>query len=56
MRALTRLVNRVVLAALGGVGGVLSVILLGTGGGLPFTGDTSLFQFSATSACSAAPS
>ena len=45
LRALTRLVNRVVLAALGGVVGVLSVILLGTGGGPPFTGDTSLFQF-----------
>jgi ubiquinone biosynthesis protein len=45
VKALTRLVNRVVLAALGGVVGVLSVMLLGTGGGPPFTGDTSLFQF-----------
>jgi ubiquinone biosynthesis protein len=34
-----------VIAALGGVVGVLSVILLGTSGGPPFTGDTSLFQF-----------
>jgi ubiquinone biosynthesis protein len=44
-RALTRLVNRAVLALLGGVVGVLSVMLLGTQGGPPFTGDTSLFQF-----------
>ena len=39
------LLNRVVLAGLGGVVGVLSVMLLGTQGGPPFTGDTSLFQF-----------
>jgi ubiquinone biosynthesis protein len=45
VQVLTRLVNRVVLAALGGVVGVLSVVLLGTDGGPPFTGDTSLFQF-----------
>jgi hypothetical protein len=44
-RAVTRLVNRTVLALLGGVVGVLSVMLLGTQGGPPFTGDTSLFQF-----------
>jgi len=42
---LTRLTNRIVLAFLGGVVGVLSVMLLGTQGGPPFTGDTSLFQF-----------
>jgi ubiquinone biosynthesis protein len=41
----TRLLNRVVLAGLGGIVGVLSVLLLGTRGGPPFTGDTSLFQF-----------
>jgi ubiquinone biosynthesis protein len=45
LRAVTRLLNRVVLAVLGSVVGVLSVMLLGTQGGPPFTGDTSLFQF-----------
>lgn len=45
VRVVTRLVNRVVLAGLGGVVGLLSVVLLGTRGGPPFTGDTSLFQF-----------
>ena len=45
VQVITKLVNRVVMAALGGVVGVLSVILLGTSGGPPFTGDTSLFQF-----------
>ena len=45
VRTVTRLLNCVVLAGLGGVVGVLSVMLLGTQGGPPFTGDTSLFQF-----------
>jgi ubiquinone biosynthesis protein len=45
VRTVTRLLNRVVLAGLGGLVGVLSVLLLGTNGGPPFTGDTSLFQF-----------
>jgi ubiquinone biosynthesis protein len=45
VRVLTRLINRVVLAVVGCVVGVLSVILLGTQGGPAFTGDTSLFQF-----------
>jgi ubiquinone biosynthesis protein len=45
VRTVTRLLNRVVLAGLGGIVGVLSVMLLGTQGGPPFTGDTSLFQF-----------
>jgi ubiquinone biosynthesis protein len=45
VRTVTRLLNRVVLAGLGGLVGVLSVMLLGTQGGPPFTGDTSLFQF-----------
>jgi ubiquinone biosynthesis protein len=45
VRTMTRLLNRAVLAVLGGVVGVLSVMLLGTQGGPPFTGDTSLFQF-----------
>jgi ubiquinone biosynthesis protein len=44
LRAVTRLLNRVVLAVLGSVVGVLSVMLLGTQGGPPFTGDTSLLQ------------
>jgi ubiquinone biosynthesis protein len=45
VRTVTRLLNRVVLAGLGGVVGLFSVLLLGTQGGPPFTGDTSLFQF-----------
>jgi ubiquinone biosynthesis protein len=45
VRTITRLLNRVVLAGLGGLVGLLSVMLLGTQGGPPFTGDTSLFQF-----------
>jgi ubiquinone biosynthesis protein len=45
VRVITKLVNRVMLAVLGGVVGVVSVILLGTSGSPPFTGDTSLFQF-----------
>jgi ubiquinone biosynthesis protein len=45
VRAVTRLVNRGILALIGSVVGVLSVMLLGTPGGPPFTGDTSLFQF-----------
>jgi ubiquinone biosynthesis protein len=44
VRTITRLLNRVVLAGLGGLVGLLSVMLLGTQGGPPFTGDTSLFQ------------
>jgi ubiquinone biosynthesis protein len=45
VRVVTRLVNRVVLAFLGGVVGVISVVLLGVTGGPPFTGDTSLYEF-----------
>jgi len=45
VRTITRLWNRAVLALVGGAVGVLSVMLLGTQGGPPFTGDTSLFQF-----------
>jgi ubiquinone biosynthesis protein len=45
VRTVTRLLNRVVLAGLGGLVGLLSVMLLGTQGGPHFTGDTSLFQF-----------
>jgi ubiquinone biosynthesis protein len=45
VRVMTRLVNRVVLAFLGGVVGVISVVLLGVSDGPPFTGDTSLYEF-----------
>jgi ubiquinone biosynthesis protein len=45
LRVLTRLVNRFLLAFIGTVGGIISVILIGTQGGPHFTGDTSLFQF-----------
>lgn len=45
VRVLTRLVNRVVLAFLGGVVGVISVILIGIKGGPEFTGKTSLYEF-----------
>ena len=41
----TRWVNRFILALIGSVGGIVSVILIGTQGGPHFTGDTSLFQF-----------
>jgi ubiquinone biosynthesis protein len=45
VRVLTQLINRAVLALVGCVVGILSVILLGTQGGPAFTGDTTLFQF-----------
>lgn len=45
VRVVTKLLNRAVLAFLGGTVGVLSVILLGIEGGPHFTGETSLFQF-----------
>ncbi len=45
VRLLTRWVNRFVLALIGTVGGIISVVLIGTQGGPHFTGDTSLFQF-----------
>jgi ubiquinone biosynthesis protein len=45
VRTVTKLLNRVVLAFLGGVVGILSAILLSIEGGPPFTGDTTLFQF-----------
>jgi ubiquinone biosynthesis protein len=56
VRTVTRLLNRVVLAGLGGLVGLLSVMLLGTQGGPSFTGDTSLFQFFGYFGCSAPPS
>jgi ubiquinone biosynthesis protein len=45
VRVVTRLVNRAVLAFLGGVVGVISVVLVGVKGGPPFTGKTSLYEF-----------
>ena len=45
VRVVTRLVNRVVVAFLGGVVGIISVVLLGVQGGPAFTGTTSLYQF-----------
>ncbi|MGH9278075.1 MAG: ABC1 kinase family protein, partial [Acidimicrobiales bacterium] len=45
VRELTRLLNRAVLAFLGGVVGIISVVLLGIPGGPPFAGDTSLYTF-----------
>jgi ubiquinone biosynthesis protein len=41
----TRLVNRVVLAFLGGIVGLMSVWLISIRGGPPLTGGTSLFEF-----------
>jgi ubiquinone biosynthesis protein len=41
----TRLVNRFVLAFSGAGVGIVSVVLIGTKGGPPFMGDTSLFRF-----------
>ncbi len=45
VRVVTRWVNRAVLAFLGGVVGLISVILLGVEGSPPFTGDTNLYEF-----------
>lgn len=45
LRALTLLVNRVVMAFLGGVVGVMSVMLIGIRGGPEFTGRTTLYEF-----------
>jgi len=45
VRILTRLLNRFLLALIGSVGGIISVLLIGTQGGPLFTGDTTLFQF-----------
>ena len=45
MRVVTRLLNRVLLAFLGGVVGFMSVILLGVRGGPEFTGGTTMYEF-----------
>jgi ubiquinone biosynthesis protein len=45
VRVISRLVNRFVLAFLGGIVGVISVVLIGIKGGPVFTGTTSLYEF-----------
>jgi ubiquinone biosynthesis protein len=45
IRPVTTLVNRVLLAFIGGVVGLISAILIGIPGGPAFTGKTSLYQF-----------
>ena len=45
VRVMTRLLNRVLLAFLGGVVGFMSVFLLGVRGGPEFTGGTTMYQF-----------
>ncbi|HEV3134958.1 MAG TPA: AarF/UbiB family protein [Acidimicrobiia bacterium] len=44
-RVVTKLVNRTVLALVGGVVGLIGAILLGVKGGPPFAGDTTLYEF-----------
>jgi len=45
VRLISTWVNRAVLAFLGGVTGLISVLLLGIQGGPPFSGTTSLYEF-----------
>ena len=45
IRSVTRLVNRILLAFIGGVAGLISAILIGITGGPAFSGRTSLYQF-----------
>ncbi len=45
VRMLTRLVNRAVLALLGGFVGIVGVFLIRTTGGPSFSGDTTLYEF-----------
>jgi hypothetical protein len=45
VRTVTTLVNRVLLAVIGGAVAVISVLLIGTTGGPAFTGGTNLYQF-----------
>jgi ubiquinone biosynthesis protein len=44
VNVVTRLVNRILLAFLGGAVGVMSVILIGISGGPEFTGETTLYE------------
>ena len=45
IRSVTSLLNRVLLAFMGGVAGVISAILIGISGGPAVSGRTSLYQF-----------
>jgi ubiquinone biosynthesis protein len=45
VRTVTKLVNRILLASIGGAVGIISVILIGIKGGPVFTGRTSLYEF-----------
>jgi ubiquinone biosynthesis protein len=45
VRLVTRLANRAILTALGGITGVVAVLFLGMQGGPPFAGGTTLFHF-----------
>ena len=45
VRLVSTWVNRAVLAFLGGVTGLISVAMLAIDAGLPFSGDTSLYEF-----------
>jgi ubiquinone biosynthesis protein len=45
VRVVTQLVNRAILALLGGMTGLLAVLLLAMSGGPPFAGGTTLFHF-----------
>lgn len=56
VRGVTRLVNRAVLAFLGGVVGAISVVLLGIDGGRPSRVTPRCTSSSATSGCFSAPS
>jgi ubiquinone biosynthesis protein len=44
VNVVTRLVNRILLAFLGGAVGVMSVVLIGISGGPEFTGETTLYE------------
>ena len=44
-RVITKLVNRTVLALVGGVVGLIGVMLINVRGGPPFAGETSLYEF-----------
>ncbi len=45
VRTVTTLVNRVLLAVIGGAVGLISVVLIGVKGGPTFTAGTNLYQF-----------
>jgi ubiquinone biosynthesis protein len=45
VRFVTKLVNRAILALMGGFVGLVGVFLVGTTGGPPFAGETTLYEF-----------